>query len=224
MTDEKGLDESVADRIGAYVQRKGGSDLLTSLASDEKLNENTLAKEGLDEMKLLFSYLETFDASSSISLDMSLARGLDYYTGVIFEVVTEGSAPSSANGKPVQGTTKKDKQGKSTNKLEADEDRSADPTLGVGSIAAGGRYDDLVGMFSGKGQIPCVGISFGVDRIFSITKSRMERKKGNEMLRSNEIDVFIMAFGGKGFNGLLKERMEVTSTLWNAGVKVSCFA
>jgi histidyl-tRNA synthetase len=83
-------------------------------------------------------------------------------------------------------------------------------------VAAGGRYDELVGMFSGKAQIPCVGISFGVDRIFSITKSRME---ADSIVRSNEVDVYVMAFGGKGFTGLLKERMEVARALWDAGIK-----
>ena len=221
MTEEKGLEKPVADQIGEYVQRKGGPTLLSDLMSDEKLSKNTLAMQGLDEMKLLFTYLEIFDAMACVSFDMSLARGLDYYTGVIFEVVTEGSAPPSSAGKPTSGTLKKDKQGKPTNDLEVDDDRSADPTIGVGSIAAGGRYDDLVGMFSGKGQIPCVGISFGVDRIFSITKSRMEKEKGSTTLRGNETDVFIMAFGGKGFDGLLKERMQVASTLWNVGIRVS---
>jgi len=64
-----------------------------------------------------------------------------------------------------------------------------------------------------------VGVSFGVDRIFSIIKSRMEADKGAASLRSNEVDVYVMAFGGKGFTGLLKERMEVCRTLWDAGIK-----
>lgn len=75
-------------------------------------------------------------------------------------------------------------------------------------------------MFSNKAQIPCVGISFGVDRIFSITKARMEREKNYNAVRSTEVDVFVMAFGGKGFTGMLKERMEVAKSLWKAGVKV----
>lgn len=76
-------------------------------------------------------------------------------------------------------------------------------------------------MFSNKAQIPCVGISFGVDRIFSITKARMEREKNYNGIRSTEVDVYVMAFGGKGFTGMLKERMEVAKSLWKAGVKVS---
>ena len=88
-------------------------------------------------------------------------------------------------------------------------------------MAAGGRYDNLVGMFLPKAQIPCVGVSFGVDRIFSITKARLERENSAEALRSSEVDAFVMAFGGKGFNGMLTERMSVCQALWNAGVKVS---
>ena len=87
-------------------------------------------------------------------------------------------------------------------------------------MAAGGRYDNLVGMFSGKNQIPCVGISFGIDRIFSITSARMAADKSAGQVRNNEVDVYVMAFGGKGFTGLLKERMSVCAALWEAGIKV----
>lgn len=65
----------------------------------------------------------------------------------------------------------------------------------------------------------CVGISFGVDRIFSITKARLEADKNAAAVRKNEVDVYVMAFGGKGFTGMLKERMSVCSRLWSAGIK-----
>lgn len=61
--------------------------------------------------------------------DESLARGLDYYTGPIFELKLEGDL-----------------------KL---------------SYGAGGRYDNLIGMFAGK-TIPAVGFSFGLDRIVDL--------------------------------------------------------
>ena len=104
--------------------------------------------------------------------------------------------------------------------LDDDEDRSDDPSVGVGSVAAGGRYDNLVGMFSGKKQIPCVGISFGVDRLFSLIKQRIEADESAATIRNNEVEVYVMAFGGKGFTGMLKERMQVCTILWNAGIKV----
>lgn len=43
------------------------------------------AVEGLNEMKLLFAYLEAMGCIKNISFDLSLARGLGYYTGLIFE-------------------------------------------------------------------------------------------------------------------------------------------
>lgn len=64
-------------------------------------------------------------------------------------------------------------------------------------------------MFSKKGRIPCVGISFGVDRIFSIIKNR------GAPPRAAEVDVYVMSFGG---SGSLKERMQVAAMLWNAGI------
>jgi histidyl-tRNA synthetase len=65
-------------------------------------------------MEMLFTYLEAMNALKYVSFDFSLARGLDYYTGLIYEAVL------------------------------------MDPSNKVGSIAGGGRYDGLVGMFSSK--------------------------------------------------------------------------
>lgn len=229
MVEEKGLDSAVADKIETYVARRGGRDLLNDLLEDEALTANESAKAGLEEMTNLMDYLEAFGVLDRISFDMSLARGLDYYTGVIYEVVTEGSAPavqqsslptSSSEAPEAQKLQKSGKKDKSKSGNLEDDDRSNDPTLGVGSVAAGGRYDNLVGMFLPKANIPCVGVSFGVDRIFSITKARIEREQHAEALRSSEVDVYVMAFGGKGFTGMLKERMDVCKTLWNAGIKV----
>ncbi|KAK0767460.1 Cytoplasmic and mitochondrial histidine tRNA synthetase, partial [Friedmanniomyces endolithicus] len=91
-------------------------------------------------MKKLFDYLETFEVLDKVSFDMSLARGLDYYTGVIYEVVTEGSAPQTSEGQTSQGAGKKDsKPKKHATNVDGEEDRSNDPSVGVGSVAAGGR-------------------------------------------------------------------------------------
>lgn len=221
MTEEKGLTEEVADKIGEYVVQKGQKDLLKRLQADPTLTTNPSMKAGLEEMVLLFNYLEAFDSLANVSFDLSLARGLDYYTGVIFEIVTEGSAPLATTSTVAAAPPKPYKKSSSAKAgADFDEDRSSDPSVGVGSIAAGGRYDNLVGMFSGKTQIPCVGISFGVDRIFSITKARMAAESSAARVRNNEVDVYVMAFGGKGFTGLLKERMAVCTQLWDAGVKV----
>lgn len=182
----KGLSADIADKIGEWVQRKGGDEIIEFLKSDPVLSQNEDVKKGVQDMELLFAYLDAFDARSHVSFDLSLARGLDYYTGLIYEVVTDGSAP--------QGKGKQQE-------------------IGVGSVAAGGRYDGLVGMFSGK-PIPCVGISFGIDRIISIIKAR-----GQSTQRAKDVDVFVMAFGGKGFTGMLTERMQVAQELWASDIK-----
>ncbi|KAF5622349.1 histidyl-tRNA synthetase [Fusarium tjaetaba] len=211
MTEEKGLDGDVADRIGEWVVLKGKQDLLQKLQSTESLAANESMKKGMEDLALLFEYLEAFDCLDRVSFDLSLARGLDYYTGLIYEVVTQGSAPEVTPGQENAESKPSKKKGK---KGSEDDDRSDDPTVGVGSVAAGGRYDNLVGMFSGKSQIPCVGISFGVDRIFSITKAKMAAEK-NAAVRNNDVDVYVMAFG----QGYLKERMSVCAKLWESGIK-----
>ncbi|KAF4967769.1 hypothetical protein FSARC_4743 [Fusarium sarcochroum] len=212
MTEEKGLDGEVADRIGEWVVLKGKQDLLQKLQSTESLAANESMKKGMGDLELLFEYLNAFDCLDRVSFDLSLARGLDYYTGLIYEVVTQGSAPEVTPGHENEALKAPKKKGK---KGSEDEDRSDDPTVGVGSVAAGGRYDNLVGMFSGKSQIPCVGISFGVDRIFSITKAKLAAEK-NAAVRSNDVDVYVMAFGKEGY---LKERMSVCAKLWESGIK-----
>lgn len=59
----------------------------------------------------------------------------------------------------------------------------------LGSIAAGGRYDNLVGMFSASGQqTPCVGVSIGVERVFTI----LERKAAESSAASQHSDIQVL--------------------------------
>ncbi|KAF4583191.1 histidyl-tRNA synthetase [Ophiocordyceps camponoti-floridani] len=194
MVEEKGLTEEVADRIGEYVRHSGTvAEVVELLRANERLCVNEDIKAGLDDMALLASYLKALDVMHKITFDLSLARGLDYYTGLIYEVINQ--PPPKTDG---EKKNKKD-----------------DAATQVGSMAAGGRYDNLVGMY-GKRTIPCVGVSFGVDRIFTILKARREREK---VSKSPSIDVYVMAFGGKDFDGLLPERMDVARRLWSAGIR-----
>ncbi|KAI9215751.1 hypothetical protein BC828DRAFT_332884, partial [Blastocladiella britannica] len=84
---EKGVTAEVADRIGEYVKLKGSKELVEHLLLDESLAGHPLAKQGLEDLRLLFEYLDVFEVTDKISFDLSLARGLDYYTGVIFEAI-----------------------------------------------------------------------------------------------------------------------------------------
>lgn len=88
MVVDKGLPEASADAIGEYVALKGAPrEMLAKLRDRPALLGNPGAAKALEEMGELFDYLEAMEALGSISFDMSLARGLDYYTGVIYEAV-----------------------------------------------------------------------------------------------------------------------------------------
>lgn len=93
------------------------------------LAASSIAQEGLKNLNTLFGTAGNL-GGASLEFDPTLARGLDYYTGAIFEVkANEGSLQSS--------------------------------------IAGGGRYDDLTGIFGLK-DMSGVGISFGADRIYDV--------------------------------------------------------
>jgi len=110
---------------------------LNTLKEQKVFANHEVANETIKEMELLFGYLDAMGSIDAIRFDFSLARGLDYYTGLIYEAVLTG------------------------------ENR-------VGSIAGGGRYDTLVGMFSSK-SVPCIGVSIGIERVFAILEEK-ERK------------------------------------------------
>lgn len=208
ITVEKGQSEETANKIGEYVKLNGTlQEVYDLLSKDEAIINNEMAKQGLDDIKTLMNYVESFDINKYISFDLSLARGLDYYTGLIYEAITEASAPPE-NAQELK------KKAKSSD--------DASEYVGVGSIAAGGRYDNLVNMFaqaSGKkaAQIPCVGVSFGVERLFSLIKQRTHL---TEKIKPTATQVIVMAFGGgKDWTGFLPERMKVAKQLWNAGIE-----
>lgn len=186
MIDEKGLDEATADRIGEFVRLSGGVELVEKLLKDEKLKKVPAAVEGLEGMKLLLKYCAIFGVGGRVVFDLSLARGLDYYTGVIYEAVLK-----------VDEKSKKRKEEET-----------------VGSVAGGGRYDNLVGMFDTKGkQVPCVGVSIGVERIFAIIEAKHAAEKTK--VRTSDVQVYVAS----AHKGLHEKRLEVLAALWNGDIK-----
>jgi histidyl-tRNA synthetase len=168
-------------------------------------------------MSLLFSYLESLDASKhvyplkylkQVSFDLSLARGLDYYTGMIFEVITSASAPPPPPSTVITTSTASKK------KKPANPDEDISESVGVGSLCGGGRYDDLVGRFAGESRhIPCVGMSVGIERVFALLKA----KHSESELRGSETQVYVMGVG----NVSVEQRLGIVKQLWDAGIKVS---
>ncbi|KAL5719630.1 histidine--tRNA ligase [Ranunculus cassubicifolius] len=81
----------------------------------------------------------------------------------------------------------------------------------VGSIAAGGRYDNLIGMFGTK-QVPAVGVSLGIERVFTIMEQLV--KDQNQAVRATETQVLVGILGDD-----LSQAAELVSELWKANMK-----
>jgi len=180
MVEEKGLPLEIAEKVGKFVQHTSAvgqpRELWQKFTDENIFGDHQKAAEAMREMDLLFTYLEAMGSVDYISFDMSLARGLDYYTGPIYEIVV------------LEGTTP------------------------VGSISAGGRYDNLVGMFSTSGaQTPCVGISIGIERVFTIMEKKAVEKK---LLSADETEVYIASIGAN----TLAHRMRIARGMWRADI------
>ena len=137
------LDKIGLDKVKEELSQRGLSTeqissiekyLIISGSNNEKLSglknifgDNANGNKGIEEITYIISQLESLH--TELIFDPTLARGLNYYTGSIFEI-------KALNVK-------------------------------IGSIGGGGRYDDLTGLF-GVPNIPGVGISFGVDRIYDV--------------------------------------------------------
>uniref|UniRef100_A0A672FRM8 histidine--tRNA ligase n=1 Tax=Salarias fasciatus TaxID=181472 RepID=A0A672FRM8_SALFA len=190
MVEEKGLSEQAADQIGEYVSMQG-----ERLLQDQKLSQSKLACAGLADIKQLFSYLQLFQVTDKVVFDLSLARGLDYYTGIIYEAVLTQAGVAAACG-------------------EAQNGAGGEESVSVGSVAGGGRYDGLVGMFDPKGRkVPCVGVSIGIERIFSIMEQKAEASA--EKIRTTQVQVMVAS----AQKNLLEERLKLITELWSAGIK-----
>ncbi|VDP65928.1 unnamed protein product, partial [Echinostoma caproni] len=123
-----------------------------------------------------------------------------------------------------QSGKSKSKKSKKSKKNAAPNSESSDPAPGsdhlpVGSVAGGGRYDGLVGMFDPSGaRVPCVGVSFGVERLLAIREALATsgaNKSG--IARATETDVMVVG----AHKGLITQRLQFCRRLWDAKIKAT---
>lgn len=128
---ERGLGDSQIEIVSTYLQIASNDSSNDTITTNLKnlLGNNANGMKGLEELEYLLEQSRGISTINKITVDPTLARGLNYYTGTIFEIKAIG--------------------------------------VKMGSIGGGGRYDDLTGLF-GVPNIPGVGISFGVDRIYDV--------------------------------------------------------
>lgn len=172
----KGCSAECLPTVEKYVNINGSHDILIDL-KDDILYQDVNGKEAIDDLLLLSEYLKVFKVEN-IVFDLSLARGTDYYTGLIFEAEYSDHK--------------------------------------VGSVLGGGRYDNLVNDFvttnSAKTMnVPCVGFSVGVMRIYSIMCNTQCVEEG--------ASVFVGTSGGT----FLLERMSLLNMLWASNISAETY-
>ena len=135
---QRGLSNNQISTIENYLAINGSNEEKLQQIKT-LLSESEIGKKGIGEIEfVLRQSVENRQGTTTnykpqtinLLIDFTLARGLNYYTGIIFEA----KAPTEVK---------------------------------IGSIGGGGRYDDLTGLF-GVPNIPGVGISFGVDRMYDV--------------------------------------------------------
>ena len=126
---EKNISQESIDQLD-FLFSQSDYALENVLQLKEKFAGNEIGLQGVEELEfVLTKCMDLGISTENLKFDITLARGLDYYTGAIFEVKANDVA--------------------------------------MGSIGGGGRYNNLTEVFGVK-NIPGIGISFGLDRIYLV--------------------------------------------------------
>jgi histidyl-tRNA synthetase len=133
-----------AEKVLALAQLTGSNtEILDRLAAD--YGSDPLAADGIARLReLLTATQQAGIPEGRLRLDLSIARGLDYYTGTIYETFLLGEY--------------------------VDEEGKTKPLATFGSVCSGGRYDNLATLYT-KTALPGVGASLGLDRLLAALES-----------------------------------------------------
>ncbi|NNK79715.1 MAG: histidine--tRNA ligase [Litoreibacter sp.] len=133
-----GLSAEQADTVMAFMEAKRSDGPATVARLRELVGASETGKQGVQELETIAELMDAQGyGADRIEVDPSVVRGLGYYTGPVFEAELTFEIHDE-KGRPRQ----------------------------FGSVAGGGRYDDLVKRFTGQ-AVPATGISIGVDRLLA---------------------------------------------------------
>ena len=127
-----GLDSKATDRVLAFTSAKGRDAEATLRNLTEVVSGSQRGAEGVQELR---GIAELAYGDGRVVIDPSVVRGLEYYTGPVYEVELTFEIEDE-KGRPIR----------------------------FGSVGGGGRYDGLVSRFSGQ-PVPATGFSIGVSRL-----------------------------------------------------------
>ncbi|HMM07998.1 MAG TPA: histidine--tRNA ligase [Paracoccus solventivorans] len=141
--DGVGLDPAQAEPVIAFLTSKGASNAATLDNLRAAVGGSAVGAEGVDELAQIAALLDAGGMGPDrVVIDPSVVRGLGYYTGPVFEAEL-------------------------TFEILDDKGRKRQ----FGSVAGGGRYDDLVERFTGQ-KVPATGVSIGVDRLLAALREK----------------------------------------------------
>jgi len=136
------LNAAAIDRVLAFVQAGGDGRKATLDGLANVIGGSAEGDEGLAELSRIDAALTSLGVGADrAEFDPAIVRGLEYYTGTVFEAELLMST-TDEKGNPVR----------------------------FGSVGSGGRYDDLVARFTGQ-QVPATGCSFGVSRLVAALRA-----------------------------------------------------
>jgi histidyl-tRNA synthetase len=143
VTQGAGLSAEQADVVMGFMNAKGATGVQTVARLRELVGASVIGGEGVSELETIATLLATQGyGPDRIEIDPSVVRGLGYYTGPVFEAELTFEILDEKGRK-----------------------RS------FGSVAGGGRYDDLVKRFTGQ-AVPATGVSIGVDRLLAALRAK----------------------------------------------------
>jgi histidyl-tRNA synthetase len=177
----RGIGDAAADRlVAAFADRAGTVDTASvNRESLESARTHVGAEAdgiaGVGALADILRLAESTSAGPHLRVDLSLARGLSYYTGAIMEIAVEG----------------------------------------IGSLGGGGRYDGLIGMFSGE-EIPACGFSLGLERILVVMA---ERGLFPSSLQTAGPDVLVTIFD----QASIDDSLRLAADLRAAGVRAELY-
>jgi histidyl-tRNA synthetase len=142
-TDGAGLSDAQAEPILGFVGARAADAAATLAGLRDLVGTSETGRAGIDELEQMAGLLAAAGRGSDRAvIDPAVVRGLGYYTGPVFEAELTFEIMGE-DGRPRQ----------------------------FGSVAGGGRYDDLVKRFTGQ-AVPATGVSIGVDRLLAALDAR----------------------------------------------------
>ncbi|WP_415919829.1 histidine--tRNA ligase [Tateyamaria sp. SN6-1] len=141
-TDGAGLADDRAEVVMAFMDARAQDNAATVARLMSLVEGSEIGRKGVEELQEIEALLSAQGyGADRIIIDPSVVRGLGYYTGPVYEA-----------------------------ELTFDVQNDKGQTVQFGSVAGGGRYDDLVKRFTGQ-EVPATGVSIGVDRLLAALRA-----------------------------------------------------